>query len=76
MTLEFINETVNIVLVGPNGIGKSMIAQNIVHHAVMHGHSALFVNAAHMLGELAACDGDNAIAPATETLRPSHHPHD
>ena len=61
MTLEFINETVNIVLVGPNGIGKSMIAQNIVHHAVMHGHSALFVNAAHMLGELAACDGDNAL---------------
>lgn len=61
MTLEFITEAVNIVLVGPNGIGKSTIAQNIVHHAVMHGHSALFVNAAQMLGELAACDGDNAL---------------
>jgi len=61
MTLEFIGEAVNIVLVGPNGIGKSTIAQNIVHHAVMHGHSALFVNAARMLGELAACDGDNAL---------------
>jgi DNA replication protein DnaC len=61
MTLEFIKDAVNIVLVGPNGIGKSMIAQNIVHHAVMHGHSALFVNAALMLGDLAACDGDNAL---------------
>ena len=58
MTLDFITEAVNIVLVGPNGTGKSTIAQNIVHHAVMQGHSALFVNAARMLGELAACDGE------------------
>jgi DNA replication protein DnaC len=61
MTLEFINQTTNVVLVGPNGIGKSTIAQNIVHHAVMQGHSALFVNAAQMLGDLAAQDGDNAL---------------
>ena len=61
MTLDFINQTTNIVLVGPNGIGKSMIAQNIVHHAVMQGHSSLFVNAAQMLGDLAAQDGDNAL---------------
>lgn len=61
MTLEFIPAAVNIVLVGPNGIGKSTIARNIVHHAVLQGHSALFVNAAQMLGELAACDGDIAL---------------
>ena len=61
MTLAFIKEAVNIVLVGPNGVGKSTIAQNIVHHAVMQGHSALFVNAAQMLGDLAAQDGDNAL---------------
>ncbi len=39
MTLSFIKETSNIILVGPNGVGKSMIAQNIAHHAVMQGHS-------------------------------------
>lgn len=61
MTLSFIQETANIILVGPNGVGKSMIAQNIAHHAVMQGHSALFVNAAQMLGDLAAQDGDNAL---------------
>ena len=38
-----------------------MIAQNIAHHAVMQGHSALFINAAQMLGDLAAQDGDNAL---------------
>ncbi len=61
MTLRFIKETSNIILVGPNGVGKSMIAQNIAHHAVMQGYSALFINAAQMLGDLSAQDGDNAL---------------
>ena len=61
MRLDFIAEAVNVVLVGPNGVGKSLIAQNLAHQAVLHGHSALFVNAAQMLGELAAQDGDNAL---------------
>lgn len=61
MTLHFIRDTANLILVGPNGVGKSMIAQNIAHHAVMQGYSALFINAAQMLGDLAAHDGDNAL---------------
>jgi len=61
MTLGFIQDAANLILVGPNGVGKSMIAQNIAHHAVLQGHSALFINAAQMLGDLAAQDGDNAL---------------
>jgi DNA replication protein DnaC len=61
MTLDFIAEAVNVILVGPNGVGKSLVAQNLAHQAVINGHSALFVNAAQMLGELAAQDGDNAL---------------
>lgn len=61
MQLDFIKEAANIILVGPNGVGKSMIAQNLAHQALLHGHSALFINAAHMLGDLAAQDGDNAL---------------
>jgi len=61
MTLRFVKETANLILVGPNGVGKSMIAQNIAHHAVIQGHSALFITAAQMLGDLAAQDGDNAL---------------
>ena len=29
---EFIAEATNVVLVGPNGVGKSMLAKNLVHH--------------------------------------------
>jgi len=50
MTLGFIKETANLILVGPNGVGKSMIAQNIAHHAVLQGYSALFINAHRCLG--------------------------
>ena len=46
---------------GPNGVGKSTIAQNIAYQAVMQGHTALFVEASQMLGDLAAQDGDNAL---------------
>ena len=30
-SLAFINDAVNVVLLGPNGIGKTMIAKNLVH---------------------------------------------
>ena len=30
MALEFLDERANVVLVGPNGVGKSTLAQNIV----------------------------------------------
>jgi DNA replication protein DnaC len=61
MGLSFLEEAANAVLVGPNGVGKSTIARNIAHQAVLAGHSVLFTNAAAMLNELAAQDGDNAL---------------
>lgn len=61
MQLDFIKDASNIVLMGPNGVGKSTIAQNIGYHAVMQGHTVLFVEASQMLGDLAAQDGDNAL---------------
>jgi DNA replication protein DnaC len=61
MQLGFLEEAANAVLVGPNGVGKSTIARNIAHQAVLAGHSVLFTNAAAMLNELAAQDGDNAL---------------
>ena len=51
----------NVVLVGPNGVGKSMCACNIGYQAVLAGRTALFITAGALLGELAALDSDSAL---------------
>lgn len=61
MTLNFLNEATNIVLVGPNGVGKSMLARNLAHQALIHGHTVLFTTAGQLLGDLAALDSDSAL---------------
>ena len=61
MSLNFLNEAANVVLVGPNGVGKSTIAANIAHRAVLEGHNVRFATAASMLGELAAIDSDTLL---------------
>lgn len=45
MTLEFMDSAANVVLVGPNGIGKSMLAQNLAHQALVQGRTVLFTTA-------------------------------
>jgi len=52
MTLDFLSASRNIILVGANGLGKTMIAQNICHAAVLAGSSVLFRSAAALLEEL------------------------
>ena len=61
MGLGFLQEAANAILVGPNGVGKSTIARNIAHQAVLAGHTVLCTSAGHMLNELAGADGDNAL---------------
>jgi DNA replication protein DnaC len=52
LTLDFLTEARDLVLVGRNGLGKTMIAQNICHAAVLAGHSVVFRSAAALLEEL------------------------
>ena len=61
MTLEFLADASNVVLVGPNGVGKTMCACNIGYQAVLAGHTALFTTAGQMLSELAALESDSAL---------------
>ncbi len=71
-TLTFINDAVNVILLGPNGIGKTMIAKNLVHHAVINGYTARFTMASDMLHELASQDSDASLA---RRLRRYTQPH-
>jgi DNA replication protein DnaC len=61
MSLDFLNEPANVVLVGRNGLGKSTIAKNIAHQALIHGHTVLFTTAGQLLGNLAAIDSDSIL---------------
>jgi DNA replication protein DnaC len=61
MTLDFLKDASNGVVIGPNGIGKTMIIQNIAHQALLAGHTALFTTAGRLLGDLAALDSDSAL---------------
>ena len=40
MALDFLDDATNVVLVGPNGVGKSMIAQNIAHQTLTVSEAA------------------------------------
>lgn len=56
-TFRFVEEAANAVLVGPNGVGKSMIAKNLAHQATLRGHTVRFTTASAMLTDLATQDG-------------------
>ena len=61
MSLELLKTATNAILVGPSGLGKTTIAQNIAHQAVLQGHTVVFTTAGQLLGELTALDSDSAL---------------
>jgi len=62
MQLSFVEEATNVILAGPNGVGKSTIAQNIAHQALLRGHTVLCATASAMLNDLDAQDTSTALA--------------
>lgn len=61
LRLDFLKDHRNIVLVAPQGLGKTMLAQNIAHQAVLAGHSVLFVTAAQLLLDLGSQDSARGL---------------
>lgn len=55
LTLDFISEGRNLILLGANGLGKTMIAKNLAHAAVLAGHTVLFRTASDLMADL-QCD--------------------
>jgi DNA replication protein DnaC len=52
LSLEFIREGRNLILIGANGLGKTMIVKNIGHAAVLAGYRVLFQTASELIEEL------------------------
>jgi len=59
--LDFIEGARNVVLAAPGGLGKTMIAQNIAHRAILAGRSVLFLSAAQLLLDLGAQESARAL---------------
>jgi hypothetical protein len=60
--LEFLTEAANVVLLGPNGVGKTMIAKNLAHQALLRGYTVRFTTASDMLHDLASKTTDYSLA--------------
>lgn len=58
---DFMESNRNVVLVAPQGLGKTMIAQNIAHQAILNGHGVLFLSAAQLLLDLAGQESARAL---------------
>ena len=57
----FLDEGINAILLGPNGVGKTMLLRNIAHQAVQRGHTVRLTTASDMLSELAAQESSAAL---------------
>ncbi len=61
LRLDFLSESANVVLLGPNGVGKTTIAQNIAHLAILRGETVRFTTASDLLHDLARCDSPSLL---------------
>jgi DNA replication protein DnaC len=61
LKLDFVDQARNLVLVAPQGLGKTMLAKNIAHAAITAGHSVLVVTASQLLLDLSGQDSARAL---------------
>jgi len=71
LTLEFLHDGRSLVLLGSNGVGKTMIAKNLAHQAVMAGFSALFTTAADLIEDLRSRSPETLRRRLARYVRPT-----
>ena len=62
LRLDFLADARNVVLVAAQGLGKTMIAQNLAHAAVLAGTHVLFITAAQLLLDLGGQESTRGLA--------------
>ncbi|MBM3271385.1 MAG: IS21-like element helper ATPase IstB [Candidatus Sericytochromatia bacterium] len=63
-TFRFAEEAANVLLLGPNAVGKTMISKNLAYEAVRRGWSVRFTTASAMLNDLGSQEGARALSQA------------
>ena len=61
LSLDFLAQRENVIVVAAHGLGKTMIAKNLVHEAILAGHSARFLTAADLILDLTRQETARAI---------------
>jgi len=60
-TKDFLESRKNVILAGAQGLGKTMIARNLGHYAVMSGYTSLFTTASALAIDLGAQESRHAL---------------
>jgi DNA replication protein DnaC len=72
LSLDFLAQRENVIVVASHGLGKTMIAKNLVHQAILAGHSARFMTAADLILDLTKQETARALQHRLRTyMRPS-----
>jgi DNA replication protein DnaC len=61
LTLGFLDRAENVILAATSGLGKTMIAKNVAHQAVLQGYSVRCVTAADLLLDLEGQETSRAL---------------
>jgi DNA replication protein DnaC len=61
LRLDFLKDARNVVLLAAQGLGKTMIAQNLAHEALRSGYSVLFTTASQLLLDLGSRDSSRSL---------------
>ena len=67
-TLSFIEKNENIIIIGPPGVGKSMIATGIGINACKAGKTVLFINAKELMDKLSDSLVKNTLKQTLKSL--------
>jgi len=67
-TSQWIHEHLNLLLIGPTGIGKSWLACALAHKACRDGHSAFYTRVPRFLRELSRAKGDGSYPKRLASL--------
>lgn len=61
LSTEFVSNQMNIILAGPQGVGKTMIAKNLGLQAVMNGKTVFFTTASDLAIDLGSQESTAAL---------------